>query len=95
MFLIDDILLSPVHGVVWICKEVFRAAQEEQADEGDRIRAQLCNLYMMLETAQISEEEFAAQEKVCLDRLELLESGEMEEIAAPGQTRGSGPDRVP
>ena len=73
MLLVDDILLAPMRGLFWVFKEIHRAAREEQAEEGDRIRAQLCNLYMALETGRISEQEFTAEEKKCLDRLDSLE----------------------
>jgi hypothetical protein len=35
----------------------------------------LRNLYMQLETAQISEQQFDEQEKVLLDRLDQVEAG--------------------
>ncbi|MCR4308485.1 MAG: gas vesicle protein GvpG [Deltaproteobacteria bacterium] len=83
MFLIDDILLSPLHGVLWVAREVDKAAQEELANESGTIKADLSELYLMLETGRITEEEFDAREKVMLDRLdaisERLVTGEVEE----------------
>ncbi len=73
MFLVDDILLSPVKGVLWVFREVHDAAQQELAGEGQAITAALSELYMRLETEQITEEEFDAQEKVLLDRLQAEE----------------------
>ncbi|MBZ5513741.1 MAG: gas vesicle protein GvpG [Acidobacteriia bacterium] len=70
MVLIDDLLMFPVRGVLWILREIHNAAQEELASEADSITAELSNLYMRLETGKISEEEFAAEEKVLLERLE-------------------------
>ena len=78
MFLIDDVLLSPIHGVVWLGRQIQDAAEEDQAGESDRITAQLSELYMKLETGQITEAEFDAQEKVLLDRLDRIQ-----ETAAP------------
>ncbi|MFA5111275.1 MAG: gas vesicle protein GvpG [Desulfobaccales bacterium] len=76
MLLIDDILTFPIKGIFWIFKEIHNAAQQEQEGEADRITARLTELYMMLETGQITETEFDAQEKELLDRLEQLqESG--------------------
>ena len=72
MLLLDDILLSPLHAVSWIAREIYDAAQQEVANEGDTIRAELGELYMMLETGRISEEEFTSQEARLLDRLDLL-----------------------
>ncbi|MEW6731764.1 MAG: gas vesicle protein GvpG [Acidobacteriota bacterium] len=73
MFVIDDILLFPVSSIFWIFREIHNAAQQELDEESDTITAQLSELYMMLETNIISEEEFDAQEKELLDRLELIQ----------------------
>jgi hypothetical protein len=80
MFLIDDILLSPAKGLLWVFQEIHDAAQQELAGEGETITAALSELYMRLETEQITEVEFDAQEKVLLDRLDRLQA---EEKAAP------------
>ncbi len=76
MFLVDDILLSPVKGVLWVFREIHDAAQKEKAGESEAITAALSELYMRLETGQIAEEEFDAQEKVLLDRLDRLQAEE-------------------
>ena len=79
MFLIDDILLAPAKGVLWVFREIHDAAQEELAGESETITAALSELYMRLETGQITETEFDAQETPLLDRLDRLQ---MEEKAA-------------
>jgi hypothetical protein len=76
MFLLDDLLLSPVKGVLWIFREIHDAAQQELAGESEAITLALSELYMKLETGQISEAEFDAQEKVLLDRLDRLQAAE-------------------
>jgi len=50
------------------------------AGESETITAALSELYMRLETEQITEVEFDTQEKVLLDRLDRLQA---EEKAAP------------
>jgi hypothetical protein len=82
MFLIDDLLLSPVKGVLWVFREIHDAAQKEQAGESESITAALSELYMRLETGQITEAEFDVQEKVLLDRLDRLQAEE-KAAAAP------------
>lgn len=72
MFLIDNILLSPLHGVLWVAREIDKVAQEEQANESASIKADLSGLYLLLEKTQISEEEFDAREKLLLDRLDAI-----------------------
>jgi hypothetical protein len=76
MFLIDDLLMSPVKGVLWVFREIHDAAQTELAGESEAITAALSELYMKLETGQISETEFDAREKVLLDRLDRLQAAE-------------------
>ena len=82
MFLVDDILLSPAKGVLWVFQEIHDAAQQELAGESEAITAALSELYMQLETGQFTEAEFDAQEKVLLDRLDLLQAKE-KAAAAP------------
>jgi hypothetical protein len=76
MFLIDDLLLAPAKGVLWVFKEIHEAAQQELAGESDAITASLTELYMKLDTGQITEVEFDAQEKVLLDRLDRIQAQE-------------------
>lgn len=76
MFLVDDILLAPVRGLFWIFKEIHRAAEEEQANEAEAITTRLSELYMMLETGQMTEAEFDAAEKTLLDRLDAIKERE-------------------
>jgi hypothetical protein len=73
MLLVDDILFSPVKGILWIFRQIHELAEEELAGEADRIRESLTDLYMLLETGQITEEEFEQQEAVLLDRLDALD----------------------
>ncbi len=72
MFLIDDILMAPARGLFWIFKEIHHAAEEEQENEAAGITTRLSELYMMLETGQLTEAEFDAEEKTLLDRLDAI-----------------------
>ena len=80
MFLVDDILLSPVKGILWVFREIHDAAQQESAGESRTITAALSELYMKLETAD--HRTFDAQEQVLLDRLDRLQAEE-QTAAAP------------
>ena len=73
MVLVDDLLKFPITGLVWIALQVQNAAQEELANESESITAELSQLYMMLETGKISEEEFGAGERILLERLDRIE----------------------
>ena len=73
MILLDDILLAPIKGVLWIFEEIVNAAEEDLAAESDRIKDRLREMYMQLETGQITEAAFDAEESLLLDRLDELE----------------------
>ena len=72
MLLVDDILLFPARGILWVFRTVSQAAEEELASEADALKAELRDLYMMVETEMITEEEYDIREKALLDRLENL-----------------------
>ena len=72
MLLVDDILFSPIKGINWIFRKIHELAEEELEGEADRIRESLTELYMQLETGEITEEEFEQQEAILLDRLDTL-----------------------
>ena len=72
MFLIDDILLAPVKGIVYLAKKIHELAEEELVDTGEKIKRELLDLQMLFETDQISEEEYQKKEKDILERLEAL-----------------------
>jgi hypothetical protein len=67
MLLVDDILLFPVHSILWVFREISEIAQKELTGEATSITEQL-------ETGRITEAEFDAGEKVLLDRLDAIES---------------------
>ena len=74
MLLVDDILLFPVNGILWVVGEIGKIAHEELAGESQLITEQLRLLYMQLETGRITEAQFEIEEKLLLDRLDLIES---------------------
>lgn len=73
MLLLDDILLFPITGILWTFREIHKAAVQEMDSEAENITVQLSELYMMLETGKITEEEFDAREKELLDRLDQIQ----------------------
>jgi hypothetical protein len=74
MLLVDDILCSPFSSILWVFREISKIAHEELDGEGQVINEQLRLLYMELETGRITEEQFDAQEKLLLDRLDAIDS---------------------
>ncbi|MDA8408115.1 MAG: gas vesicle protein GvpG [Deltaproteobacteria bacterium] len=73
MFLVDDLLMAPVSGVLWIFQEIYEAAEQERLNEAENITLELQKLYRSLESGSISEEEFDTREAELLDRLDSIE----------------------
>lgn len=73
MLLVDDLLLSPFTSLLWVFREIHNRAQQERAGEAETVIRSLSELYMKLDTGAITEEEFAAEEKQLLDRLDEIE----------------------
>jgi len=78
MLLVDDILLSPLRTVGWLCREMHQAAQQELAQEAAAITAKLSDLYRMFETGELTEAECDARERTLLDRLDRLQGHSLE-----------------
>ena len=72
MFLIDDILLAPIKGIVWLAEKVRDMAAEELEDTPEKLQRELLDLQMALEVEQITETEYQKREKDILERLEAL-----------------------
>ena len=77
MFLIDDILLAPLHGIIWLGKKINEVAEREFSDEG-LIKEKLMQLQLRFEMDEISEDEYNKQEKEILERLEAIRKAKEE-----------------
>ncbi len=78
MFLIDDILLAPLKGLIWLGEKIKDIAEQEVSDEG-RIKKNLMELQLKFELDQISEEEYNRQKKELLARLDAIRKARKEE----------------
>jgi hypothetical protein len=78
MFLIDDILLSPLKGIIWLGKKINEVAEKEFSDEG-LIKEKLMELQMRFELDKISEKEYNKQEAELLARLDAIRKAKEEE----------------
>ncbi|PIP21024.1 MAG: gas vesicle protein GvpG [Candidatus Omnitrophica bacterium CG23_combo_of_CG06-09_8_20_14_all_40_11] len=78
MFLIDDILLAPLNGIIWLGKKINEVAEKEFSDEG-LIKEKLMQLQLRFEIDEISEENYNRQEKELLERLEAIRKAREEE----------------
>ena len=79
MFLIDDILLAPLNGIIWLGKKINEVAEKEFSDEG-LIKEKLMGLQLKFEMDEISEEEYNKQEKELLARLDAIRKAKEEEV---------------
>lgn len=72
MFIIDDILLFPIKGFLYIFKEIEKVAKGEMEDTSEKLKKELLEAQMLFETDQISEKEYSEREKSILERLNVL-----------------------
>ena len=79
MFLLDDILLSPIKGLAMMCQKVHDAAQEDLEKQEKNILATLAELHQLMDAGRIGDDDFNVRECDLLDRLEACQ-----------QTRGTG-----
>ena len=61
MFLLDDILMAPLNGIIFIGKKINEIIEKEMSDEGS-IKERLMALQLRFELDEIDEEEFDRQE---------------------------------
>lgn len=71
MFLIDDILLAPLKGVIWLGKKIDEVIEKELFDPG-RIKEKLMDLQLKFELDKISEKKYKKKEKELLARLDAI-----------------------
>lgn len=89
MFILDDILLSPLKSFMMIANKIHEAASEEMAAEARELTQRLQGLYHRLEAGEITEDEFDDLEAEIIDRLDELEGlvdDESEEVEEEGFT---------
>jgi len=71
MFIIDDILLFPLNGTIWIAEKIQEVINRELLDE-DRVKEKLTELQGKFEMEEISEQEYMKQQEMLMERLELI-----------------------
>jgi Gas vesicle protein G len=69
MFLIDDILLAPLKGVIFIAEKINEVIDKEMSDEG-AIKERLMALQLKFEMDEINEAEYDEREDELLKLLE-------------------------
>lgn len=80
MFLIDDILLAPFKGLVWLAEEFKKMGEKELFDE-DGVKTKLMELQFRFELDEISEEEYKRSEDELLAQLETIRKAKEKEVS--------------
>ena len=89
MIVIDDIVVFPFKSLLTVFREIYNAAIQELEQEGERIRLELSQLYMSLETGGIDEAAFDERERELLDRLDELDAQQAESEDDTEDTSGA------
>ncbi len=79
MFILDDILLAPLNGIIWMGKKIGEIVDKEFSDEG-LIKEKLMEVQMKFEMDKISEKEYNKQEAELLARLDAIRKAKEEEV---------------
>lgn len=74
MFFLDDVMMSPFKGFMFIAREVAKAVEQQAEQDRADLMSQLSLLHAKLENGEINEDEFDEQEAEILDRLEQFNS---------------------
>ena len=77
MFLIDDLLLSPISGFKFILRTLARTAEEQYTDDA-AIKERLLVLQNELEDGTVTEEEYVVEERAILAELRAIQQRKME-----------------
>jgi hypothetical protein len=75
MFILDDILLSPVKGLIWIAEQIDEVANKELTDEG-QLMDKLMELQLRFELDEIDVDEYSKLESELLERLDAVREEE-------------------
>ena len=71
MFLLDDIVLAPLKGIIFIGKKIDELMQKEISDEG-RIKERLMELQLKFEMDEITVDEYDKREEELLGMIERI-----------------------
>jgi hypothetical protein len=91
MFLLDDILLSPVKGLMAIARKVQEIAKNDSDDQEKDILNSLRELHQQFESNSIGSEQFEERETALLDQLDAIQNmlnSEEEDHGRPSRING-------
>lgn len=89
MLLIDDLLLLPISGFKFIFRTLQRVAEEQYTDDAP-IKQRLLELQVELDSGDITEKEYVAQEAAILRELREIENRKREMAGLPPEETEGG-----
>lgn len=75
MFLLDDLLLAPVKGILWLAEQVQKETNSQLFD-AEAIKARLAEIQELYDSGMISEMEFLKAEETLMARLNAAKERE-------------------
>ena len=82
MLLIDDLLLLPISGFKFVFRTLQKVAEEQYTDDAP-VKQRLLELQVELDSGNITEEEYVAQEAAILRELRDIENRKREMAGLP------------
>jgi hypothetical protein len=82
MFLIDDLLLSPISGFKFIMRTLNRIAEEQYTDDAP-LKEQLLELQVRLDSGEITEDDYVVEEARILRELREIQNRKREMAGLP------------
>jgi Gas vesicle protein G len=82
MFLIDDLLLSPITGFKFILRTLERVAEEQYTDDAP-LKERLLELQMRLESGEVTEQQYVEEEAQILRELRQIQNRKREMAGLP------------
>jgi cytochrome c-type biogenesis protein CcmH/NrfG len=82
MFFIDDILLAPINGIQFVLRTLAKVAEEQYTDDAP-LKERLLELQVMLDSGDITEQQYIEEEAEIFRRLRDIEEHKRELAGAP------------
>ena len=82
MFLLDDLLFSPISGFKFILRTLNRIAEEQYTDDAP-LKEQLLELQVRLDSGEITEDGYVAEEARILRELREIQNRKREMAGLP------------
>jgi cytochrome c-type biogenesis protein CcmH/NrfG len=89
MLLIDDLLLLPISGFKFVFRTLQKVAEEQYTDDAP-VKQRLLELQVELDSGDITEEEYVAQEAIILRQLREIENRKREMAGLSPESGGGG-----